>query len=148
MNKKLPAEILTVFIGRGFCFPTQLIFKLVFCTQMYRISANANLVVLCTSHSGLVIRRGGLVLAFLVCFALFCFVFNFCYQWAGFTSNAKGCLSKSFPTIPWEMEPFYVLKSILNHHCTVWWYSLYFRKLVLSYLSKPGDAREEDKKPR
>lgn len=46
------------------------------------------------------------------------------------------------------MEPFYILKSILNHHCTVWWYSLYFRKLELSSLSKPGDARKENEKPR
>lgn len=59
--------MLTVFIGRGFCFPTQLIFKLVLCTQMYITSANANLVVLCTSHSELIFRKGGLVLAFLVC---------------------------------------------------------------------------------
>lgn len=72
MNKKVPAEILTVFIGRGFYFPSQLIFRLVLCTQMYMTSANANLVVLCTSHSGFVFRRGGLVLASLVC--LLCFV--------------------------------------------------------------------------
>lgn len=73
VKKKLPAEILTVFIGRGFCFPTQLIFKLVLRTQMYMTSASANLV-LCTSHSGLMLRRGGLVLVFLVrllCFVLF-----------------------------------------------------------------------------
>lgn len=74
VKKKLPAEILTVFIGRGFCFPIQLIFKLVLYTQMYMTSASANLVVLCASHSGLMLRRGGLVLVFLVhllCFVLF-----------------------------------------------------------------------------
>lgn len=94
-------------------------------------------------------RRFGV--GFFGLFALCRFVFNFCYQWAGFGSNAKGSLAKSFPTIPWEMEPFYFLKPILNHHCTLWWYPLYFRKLVLSSLSMPEkkvrsqDRRKEEK---
>lgn len=44
------------------------------------------------------------------------------------------------------MVQFYFLKPILNHHCTVSWHPLYFRKLVLSSFSKPGDAREKSEK--
>lgn len=51
-----------------------------------------------------------------------------------------------FQFFPERWSNFVFPGPILNHHYTVWWYPLYFKKLILIGFSKLGDDRKQGEK--